>query len=383
MTSFELHAPSRVTAGVGALDQIDSILAHADLERILLVTDPGIVETGLETRLRKLLAAEERCVETVDTVPREPSVSDVEALLEEAEEFAPTFIVGMGGGSVLDTAKLMGVLIGGSQTLAELVDGVPAGPRQIDTLLIPTTAGTGSEATKNAILSVPDRELKVAIVSPSLLPRFVILDGGLTVSLPAAITATTGIDALAHALECFLSNKANELSDLLALKSTSLIHQNLKRAFDTPGDTAARQSMLSASFLAGMCITLSGTTAVHALSYPLGATFHVPHGQANAMLLPAVMRFNAPACPEKSVALADAFDIAPGGSAEERSAGFTQALENLVDHLHIPRKLSAFGVSSEDIPRFVKVAHGIRRLMDNNPREMTPEDMATVYEGVL
>jgi alcohol dehydrogenase class IV len=211
----------------------------------------------------------------------------------------------------------------------------------------------------------------------------VILDGELTASLPPGVTATTGVDALAHALECFLSNKANELSDLLALKAARTIHVHLAQAFEKPSDIEARQSMLNAAFYAGMCISLSGTTAVHALSYPLGARFHVPHGQANAMLLPAVMRFNASALPDRTLALADAFDVPSDGTFEEQADGFVQELENLLNRLRIPRSLQEFGVASDDIPGLVEVAYGIRRLMDNNPREMSKEEMALIYEGVL
>lgn len=383
MNSFDLHAPSTVIAGPGSINRLGELIARADAGRILIVTDPGVSKAGLDARVRQRLQGPGRTLETIDTVPREPSVADVEAMLTEASALRPTLVVGLGGGSVLDTAKLMGVLLKSDQTLADLVDGAPVGPRRVDTLLIPTTAGTGSEATRNAILAVPDRKLKVGIIGLSLIPRFVVLDGELTTSMPPSVTATTGLDALAHALECYLSNKANALSDLLALEAVRLIHGNLTRAFDQPEDTEARQSMLNASFYAGMCISLSGTTAVHALSYPLGAAFHVPHGQANAMLLPSVMEYNAPACPRKFAALAVAFDQPAAAGPEELSRGFVTALDRLLNRLKIPRNLGAFGVTGADIPQLVEVAHGIRRLMDNNPRDMSREDMSAIYERIL
>jgi len=381
--SFELHAPESVIAGFGSLSRLGDLIAPADLARILLLTDAGITAAGLDLRVREHLDATGRTVHVISSVSREPSVSDVESVLGEAREFRPTLIVGLGGGSVLDVAKLLGVLADSTQTLLELVHGAPVGRRTVDTLLVPTTAGTGSEATKNAILSVPEEKLKVGIISPALLPRFVILDADLTISMPPLVTATTGVDALAHAVECYLSNKANPLSDLLALEATQLIAGNLTRAFDDPHDREARQSMLAASFYAGMCITLAGTTAVHALSYPLGAVYHVPHGQANAMLLPQVMEFNRHALPEKSLKLANAMGVPDSADEGRRSAGFVEALEGLLNHLRIPRGMSAFGVTATEIPQLVEAAYGIRRLMDNNPREMSRDDMQLIYEGVL
>lgn len=381
--SFELYAPESVIAGLGSLGRMGHLSAQADLSRVLILTDAGITEAGLDFRVGEHLQTLGGVVHTINSLPGESSVSDVEAVLHQAREFRPTLIAGLGGGSVLDTTKLLGVLTDSQQTVSELVTGTPVGPRTVDTLLIPTTAGSGSEATKSAILSVPEDKLDVEIISPSLLPRFVILDAELTFSAPPQITATTGMDALTHAVECYLSNKANPLSNLFALEATQLIAGNLTEAYHNPHNREARQSMLTASFYAGMCITASGTTAVHALSSPLSAVHHISHSQANAMLLPQVMDFNRHAVPKKILKLAETVGVSASLDPAGRSEGFVKFLHNLLNDLRIPRRMSEFGVGSADIPHLADAAYGIRRLMDNNPREMSRDEIQSIYERIL
>ncbi len=249
--------------------------------------------------------------------------------------------------------------------------------------MIPTTAGTGSEATPNAIVAVPEKQLKVGIVNTEMIADYVILDAVMIKKLPRKIAAATGVDALAHAIECFTSNKANPFSDLFALQALDMILTNIERACDDPEAMDAKNTMLLASFYAGVAITASGTTAVHALSYPLGGKYHIAHGVSNAILLAPVMRFNEPAC---RPLLAKAYDHCLRGNAvgeTEKSAAVIQRLEEIVKHLDIPTSLTEFGVPKKDLEDLVTSGMEVTRLLVNNMRPVTADDARKIYQEVL
>jgi len=250
-------------------------------------------------------------------------------------------------------------------------------------VLIPTTAGTGAEATKNAIIAIPSRNTKGAVVHQKLLPDLVLLDPGLTLSLPAGITATTGMDALCHAMECYLSKKANALSDLLALDAMKRIARSLRKTMGDGSDVDARSDMLLASYYAGMCITLSGTNAVHALSYPLGATYHIPHGQSNAMLLPYVMEQNVTAMPLKTEKAAECFGYDRNNGKQNPAEYLVKELHSLLSDLSINTSLTDFGVKQEDMNTLIESAHQNRRLMDNNPVDLSKEQIGAIYSRLM
>jgi alcohol dehydrogenase class IV len=300
-----------------------------------------------------------------------------------AREFEPDCVVGIGGGSVLDVAKLCSVLIESDDSVLDLLDGAPVPAHSTFSCLIPTTAGTGSEGTKNAIIAIPSRQTKGAVVHERLLPDLVLLDPGLTLSLPQGMTASTGMDALCHAMECFLSRKANAMSDLLAVDAMRRISRSLRKAAHDGADIEARSDMLVASYYAGMCITLSGTNAVHALSYPLGVEYHVPHGQANAMLLPVVMEQNALALPEKTRIAAECFGY-DAAHADQSPAEFLVAeLHSLVADLGINTSLASYGVKRDDLESLIRSAVDNRRLMDNNPADLSGDQVRTMYEKLM
>ena len=249
--------------------------------------------------------------------------------------------------------------------------------------MIPTTAGTGAEATPNAIVAVPEQALKVGIVNDEMIPDYVILDADLIRQLPRPIAASTGIDALAHALECFTGKKATPFSDLFAMKALELIFHNIEAACNCPGAASAKENMLLASFYGGVAITASGTTAVHALSYPLGGKYHIPHGVSNAILLAPVMRFNQSACQAR---LAEVYDrcmaYAPISQAE-KSGAVLSWLEDIVRRLDIPSDLRGFGVTPEDLEDLVAAGMTVTRLLDNNVRTMTAQDARSIYQQIL
>jgi alcohol dehydrogenase class IV len=293
-------------------------------------------------------------------------------------------IIGIGGGSSKDVAKITAVMLTNPQSLSELLRGGKIERRGVPTLMIPTTAGTGAEATQNAIFLVPEQESKVGIVSPKLVPDWAILDPALTVGLPPAITASTGMDALCHAIECYISKKANPLSDTYALRAIGLIFRSLRRAYANGTDLDARHDMQLAALFGGMCIASSSTTAVHALAYPLGGKYHMPHGLSNAILLPYVMEFNRDACTDKFRDIAGAMGLAVAGlTAAEAADRMIENLFVLTRDLNMDVNLRDKGITAADLEGMVEAASMVTRLLNNNPKPMSKNDIRSVYNRLL
>ena len=295
------------------------------------------------------------------------------------------FIVAVGGGSVMDTAKLASILATDEYGVKDLLDDPSRGRKYIKSLMIPTTAGTGAEATPNAIVAVPEQELKVGIVNDTMIADYVILDAVMIKNLPRKIAASTGVDALCHAIECWTSNKANPFSDMFAMQALDLILNNIMAACDDPNAMDAKNKMQIASFFAGVAITASGTTAVHALSYPLGGKYHIAHGVSNAILLAPVMRFNEPVCREKFAAACDrcVHGEKTCATVEEKSAYLVAWMEKIVKDLDIPTSLKEFGVPEEDLDSLVEAGMQVTRLLVNNMRQVTPADARALYQEIL
>ena len=383
LTKYQLMMPHAVFSGKDALEKIPEILAENKVRRLAIFADKGIEAAGL---LELPMAQVRKSgVDTVilDDLPAEPSYLEAQKLVDQCKASGADFILAVGGGSVMDTAKLASILMTDEYGIKELLGTPGRAKKCIKTLMIPTTAGTGSEATPNAIVAVPEKQLKVGIVNTSMIADYVILDAVMIKHLPRKIAAATGVDALAHAIECWTSNKATPFSDLYALQALDMILNNIKRACDDPEAMDAKNQMQLASFYAGVAITASGTTAVHALSYPLGGKYHIAHGVSNAILLAPVMRFNEPACRGR---LAAAYDRCICGGAEttqEKSAAVIPRLEDIVKHLNIPTSLSEFGVPKEDLDALVASGMEVTRLLVNNMRTVTPEDARRIYQEVL
>lgn len=287
----------------------------------------------------------------------------------------------------MDVAKLASIAASDTLTIRKLLENPGLGKKTVKTLMIPTTAGTGSEATMNSIVAVPEKELKVGIVNPEMIPDFVILDGELLARLPKKIAASTGIDAMAHAVECFTSNKANPFSNLFSKEAAKLIFHSILPACEDSGAREAKTNMLIAAFYAGVAISSSGTTAVHALSYPLGGKYHIPHGVSNAMLLLPVMRFNKSACIREFAELYDAVtqdeQQKRAMTEEEKADCFLDQMEEIIRRLEIPSSLSAFGIGREDLEELVSAGLEVKRLLNNNKKEITYEDARRLYLEVM
>jgi alcohol dehydrogenase class IV len=384
MSTYSLLNAGRIVAGPDSIEQIAEIVKDYGASRVLIISDKGVARAGLIERPKALLEAAGIAVSILDDTPPEPEVEQANALFEAAKNSSCDMVIGVGGGSAMDVAKLIAVLLNNDVTLRELLNKAPIARRGLPTLMIPTTAGTGSETTPNSIVLVPEDELKVGIVSPKLMPDCVILDPKMTLGLPPAITASTGMDALCHAIECYTSKKGNPFSEMIALKAISLISRSIRRAFNTGTDIDARHDMLLGAMYGGMCIATSSTTAVHALAYPLGGKYRIAHGVSNAILLPFVMRFNAVGNEDKfrDVAVAMGLDVDPADS-KAATEKFIEAIFELNRDLQIPSDLKRWNITEADLDTLVEGAAKVTRLLDNNPRPMNKADIRAIYTQLI
>lgn len=386
LTTYNLKMPHAVYGGENAMDNITAILKNNHVKRVAMFTDKGIEGCGLFALPEAAVQAAGVDYYVLDELPPEPSYMAVQNIVDQFKASGADMIVACGGGSVMDAAKLASVLVTDEYGVKELLDEPGRAQKCVPIILIPTTAGTGAEVTPNAIVAVPEKELKVGIVNENMIADYVILDARLIKNLPRKIAAATGVDALAHAIECYTSKKANPFSDTFALEALDLILNNIIPACDDSEAMEAKNKMQIAAFYAGIAITASGTTAVHALSYPLGGKYHIAHGVSNAILLAPVMRFNAPYCQDR---LANAYDRCCHDAQktcvtkEEKTAWIIEKLEHIVRHLDIPTSLKEFGVPAEDIDGLVEAGMQVQRLLVNNMRPVTPEDARKLYQEIL
>ncbi len=384
MNTYSLLNAGRVNAGPGSIDSLKEVVADFNARNVLIISDKGVAGAGLIARPQALVEEAGASVSIIDDTPPEPSVEQVESILAAAQGTAWDLVIGIGGGSAMDVAKIVAVMLNNDVKLRDLLNKAPIPRRGIPTVMVPTTAGTGSEATPNSIILVPEDELKVGIVSPKLMPDCVILDPQMTLGLPPAITASTGMDALCHAIECYTSKKGNPFSEMIALKAIRLISRSIREAFKNGKNLDARHDMLLGAFYGGMCIATSSTTAVHALAYPLGGKYRIAHGISNAILLPYVMQFNAVGNEAKFRDIAEAMgiDIARLSDAEATQA-FIAALFAFNHDLEIPADLKRWNITEADLETLVEGAAKVTRLLDNNPRPMNKDDIRAVYLKLL
>ncbi|WP_039658758.1 MULTISPECIES: iron-containing alcohol dehydrogenase [Pantoea] len=373
-----MNINSTVISGYQALNDMRYLLNG--VTTAIVVTDRNIEAIPAVQALMGQLRDQIPRISVVNSVPPEPSQHDVAAIIETLAQRQADMVIGIGGGSVLDVAKLLSVLcIDGAPSLDALLAGEKP-QRRTRSMLIPTTGGTGSEATPNAILAIPEKETKVGIISPVMLPDVVALVPELTTSMPPHIASSTGIDALCHLIECFTANVANPVSDNYALIGMKKLFANLETTLREPENLQARLEMLWASYYGGASIAHAGTHLVHAMSYPLGGKYHLPHGVANAILLAPCMRFVRPAAVSK---FAQAYDLLPDAdvrlSDEEKSHALVDYFTALVARLQLPASLEALGIGPNHLPYLVEAALDVQRLMKNVPMAVTADDVRAVY----
>ena len=385
LASYNLKMPHAVYGGENAMDNITAIIKSLGAKKVAMFTDKGIEGTGLFALPEAAVKASGAAYYVLDDLKPEPSYMAVQKLIDDFKAEGADLIVACGGGSVMDAAKLASILVTDEYGVKELLDNPGRAKKCVPIVLIPTTAGTGAEVTPNAIVAVPEKELKVGIVNDNMIADYVILDARMIKNLPRKIAAATGVDALAHCIECYTSNKANPLSDTFALHGLDLILNNIIPACDDPEAMAEKNAMQVAAFYGGLAITASGTTGVHALSYPLGGKYHIAHGVSNAMLLVPVMKFNEPVCRERFAQCYDrcAHDGSNLQTVEEKSAWIINRLDEIVKHLEIPTSLKEFGVPESDLEGLVESGMQVKRLLVNNMREITPDDARNIYRQVM
>ena len=381
MTPFTFNTTPSLRMGAGLARQLADIVRPVCGEDILFVTDPGMVATGLVGQVVDNLRAAGLRVTVFDQVQADPP----EAVILQAADLARVVsgVVGFGGGSSLDVAKLAALLAASRQPLAEAYGiGNAKGPR-LPLVLVPTTAGTGSEVTPISIVTTGASE-KMGVVSPIILPDVAVLDPELTLGLPAHVTAATGIDAMVHAIEAYASANPNNnpVSRALAVEALRLMGRVLQRAVDTPEDIEARSDMLLGSMLAGQAFANSPVAAVHALAYPIGGHYKVPHGLSNALVLPHVLRFNAEVAPQ---AYADLLPhVFPEVSAEgvdDAAMKFVEGMAALSRACGLQQNLRDMGVKKEALPMLARDAMNQTRLLVNNPRPVDEAAALKIYEA--
>jgi len=374
----------RIVMGAGAIQQIPAEIRLLKGTKVLIVTDKGLREIGLVDVLRQVLEKaqiEHAIFDEVEADPRyEISVGCVDMIQREEVDL----VIGFGGGSPIDIAKISAVMARNEGPLAEYF-GLDLIPNPgLPTIIVPTTAGTASEVTPIVILSDEEAKLKRGIVSAHLQPSVALLDPELTLGLPAHITAATGMDALIHAIEAFTSVNATGMTDTLAFRAMQLLYGNIRTAFANGKNLEARSAMLEGSLTAGISFANCGVTAVHAFAYPIGAEFHIPHGIANTLMLPHVMRFNLLGNVSKFARIGEAFGLpATGLDTLGIAEGVVAAIERLAEDLRVPRHLTEYGVKEKDIPGLAEGVLKVTRLLANNPRQIALADAIDIYQAAL
>ena len=382
MNEFLFSTVSDLLVGPGTSGQLGDMASGMGIKRALVVTDPGIVQFGLLEDAKQNLISNHIEFTVYADVVADPPESVVIDAVKAAQEFGCDGVIGFGGGSSMDVAKLLAVLIKGEQVLQDIygVDQIRGG--RLPLIQVPTTAGTGSEATMVSIITTGETT-KAGVVSRSLLADKIILDASLTLGLPAAVTAATGIDAMVHAIEAFTSARLkNPLSDMLAREALRLMAENIETVVKQGDNVEARSAMLLGAMYAGQAFANAPVAAVHALAYPLGGNYHIPHGLSNSLVLPHVLRFNAPQAAVLYAQLAPL--ILPGSQLPDDALAVSEMLAEhflaLAADLGLPTRLRDMAIAEQDLPMLAEEAMLQQRLLINNPRDVSYEDALAIYQ---
>lgn len=376
--SFENHLPRRVITGRGTSQKLVSLCETNEWKRVFLVSDAGVAGAGLTQQVALPLQQAQLLADTFAEVPPEPPIDVVDALATRIHACNADVVIALGGGSVMDAAKVAALCAKHGKAAREFLGIGKAGGRGVPTVLIPTTAGTGSEATFVAILTDPVTGNKAGVVDPCILADVAIVDPELTDGLPPQVTAAAGMDALVHAIEAFIAKIATPLARGLALEAARRIGQSLEIVCREPQNQTARDAMAIGSHLAGMAFANSSCCAVHALALPLGGQFHIPHGVITGCFAGEMMRHNAPACAADFATFSQAL-----GWGTMDGAQFADQLDALATSIGLVAQLRKTSVPASSIAAMARDAVAIRRLVDPNPRDVTESDATRIYQKVL
>jgi alcohol dehydrogenase class IV len=388
MADFTFNTTPSIRQTNGGAARLGAVVTDLALvparSNVLFVTDPGLIKLGLVDAAIESLKKQGFTVALFDEVEPDPKASTVMDAVAIAKQLGCSCVVGFGGGSSMDVAKMIALLAVSNQPLSDIYGVNQARGTRLPLVLVPTTAGTGSEVTAVSILTTGSNEKK-GVVSPIILPDIALLDAELTVGLPPHITAATGVDAMVHAIEAFTSRSPNNnpVSRMLAIQALDLLSSNIREAVFNGANKSARANMLLGSMLAGQAFANAPVAAVHALAYPIGSLFHVPHGLSNALVLVEVMRFNAAECATEYAQLAPHVfpDIDLSKTNQAVTADFIERLGQLNIELGLESGLHQVGITEADIPKLAKDAMNQQRLLQNNPKEVGLEDAARIYQA--
>ena len=378
MKGITLMQPQKIVFGTSCMQQFCKDYLAMGYKRLFILTAP-VLRAMVEKSIKPLEGIE---IEIYDNINAEPSVSDFKCVLAKAQAFDADSVIGVGGGSVLDLAKLVATLLTSEQKVEDLFGIGFVAKRGVWFACIPTTAGTGSEVSPNAILLDERDNQKKGIVSEHLMANAAYIDPELTWTVPAKVTAETGMDALTHCIEAYTNKFAHPLVDMYAMMGIKLIAANLLRAVKDGKDVEAREAMALGSMYGGLCLGPVNTAAVHALSYPIGGEFHKSHGLSNAVLLPTVMRFNIPANTKKYAEIAVACGCPAGKDDTETAENGVRFIEQLSKDCGIPQSLLEIGIPQTAVDGMAKAAMDCQRLLKNNPREVTEQDCRDIYNAL-
>jgi alcohol dehydrogenase class IV len=382
---LSFRTPNAIYAGFGASERLGPEAKVMGASQVLLVTDKGVTNSGITENLKHNLTKVGIGVEVFDDVKPEPDLACQDACIKFAKQGKFDLIVGAGGGSSMDVASVTAVMMTNPGIVTDYVGTDLIKKPGIPTILIPTTAGTGAEVTPNAVLSDPDAKGKKVLISPYILPRLAIVDPYMHISMPPTVTSASGMDALAHAVESFTHfTKASVMTDLFAKEAIIMIGRSIRTAVAKGDNLEARYDMAIGSLFAGMALANAGVTAVHALSYPLGVEYHVPHGVANGLLLPYVMEFNVPGNIPKFALIAKLLgEMADHLPLLEQAYRAPEAVKKILFDMKIAHSLTDLKIPERAIPEMSKAASANTRLLSVNPRNMTIQDIESIYRKCL
>ena len=382
--SFTVTQPTRIRFGVDAINDLPALVKELGGSKVFLVVDPGLIKAGLVERITAPLAKAKIAFELYDQVDPEPGLKLADNGAKLAKKAKCDCVVGAGGGSAMDVAKAVSILLTNGGKAEDYLGLGKIKKPGVPKIMIPTSAGTGAEVTFTAVFINEKTKSKGGMNGDPLYPEAAILDPALTVSLPPHITATTGVDALTHALEAFVSTQAHAISDMYALEAIELISSNLVKAYAHGGNLEARSNMLLGSLLAGKALATAGVGLVHAMAYPLGGMFGIPHGLANAVLLPYVMAYNLIGNPARFAMLAEVMGAKVDGLPEREAAeAGVEFVYRMNQDLGIPASLAELKIPAKKIPEMAKIALTVTRPVENNPRKPSLEDVIRVYETAM
>ena len=371
--------------GPGAREVLPKEIARLGLKKAFVATDKDLIKFGVADKVLSVLSQAGIPYEIFSDIKPNPTVSNVKAGLAAYAASGADFIIAIGGGSSMDTAKAIGIITNNPEfsDVVSLEGVADTKKKSVPIIALPTTAGTAAEVTINYVITDEKNQKKMVCVDPNDIPAIAIVDAELMYTLPKSLTASTGLDALTHAIEGLITKGAWEMSDMFEIKAIEMITRYLETAVNEPTNAEARNGMAVAQYIAGMAFSNVGLGVVHGMAHPLGAIFDIPHGVANALLLPTVMEFNAPAALDKYVEIAKAMNVYSAGmSREEAADAAVKAVKELAVRVGIPQHLSQLGIEEKDLPRLAKAAYA-DVCTPGNPREVNEEIILDLYKKVL